>query len=99
LYEQGESLDLMRVMTEIEDAHLKSLLVELDESARAKEEQTQQPAAERLGALLRRLHERREEQARRQKEAALEQGKLSDEEQLRLLLELHEQDQRRHQGK
>ena len=37
LYEQGQPLELLRVMTEVEDAHLKGLLVELDENARAKE--------------------------------------------------------------
>jgi DNA primase len=97
LYEQGESLDLVRVMTDLEDAHLKSVLVELDENVRAKEEKSQKPAPQRLEELVRRLHQRREDQQRRQKEAALEQGRLSDEEELRLLLELHEQDQRKHQ--
>ncbi|MBW3596857.1 MAG: DNA primase [Planctomycetes bacterium] len=97
LYEQGQPLDLLRVMTEVEDAHLKSLLVELDENARAKEEKTQQSAPERLETLIGRLLARREEQERRQKEAALEQGSLSDDEQLRLLLELHEQDKRKYE--
>ncbi len=96
LHEQGQTLDLLRLMTEVEDVHLKSLLVELDENARAKEEKTQQPAPARLEELIGRLHQRRTEQQRRQKEAALEQGKLSDDEELRLLLELHEQDQRKH---
>ncbi len=96
LYEQGLSLDLIRVMTEVEDAHLKSLLVELDENARAKEEMAQQPAPARLETLIGRLHQRRAEQQRRQLEAALEQGTLSDDEELRLLLELHEQDLRKH---
>jgi DNA primase len=96
LYEQNQRLDLLRVMTEMEDPHLKSVLVELDENARAKEEKTQLPAPLRLDDLIGRLYARRDEQQRRQKEAALEQGKLSDDEELRLLLELHEQDQRKH---
>jgi hypothetical protein len=97
LYEQGQPLELMRVMTELEDAHLKALLVELDQNAQAKESATQLPAPVRLEDLIRRLHKRREEQERRRKDAALEQGGLSEEEQLRLLLELHEQDKRKYE--
>jgi hypothetical protein len=73
-------------------------LVELDENARAKESAAQQPAPARLEDLVRRLHQRRQEQQRRQKEATLEQGGLSDDEELRLLLELHEQDKRKYAG-
>jgi replicative DNA helicase len=96
LYEQNQSLELLRVMTEVEDPHLKSVLVELDENARAKEEQAQQPAPVRLHDLVARLHARREEQQRRQREAALEKGGLSEDEELRLLLEGFEQDQRKY---
>jgi DNA primase len=98
LKERRQSLDLRVVMTELEDPHLKNLVVELDENARAKESAAQQPAAVRLEDLVRRLHERRDEQERRRKEASLEQGVLSDEEELRLLLELHQQDQRKHEA-
>lgn len=76
LCEQGEPLDFNHVLTELDDARLKCLLVEIDEAARAKAEVTTMPADSRLDQLCTRLGARRLERQRREAQAALEQGKL-----------------------
>lgn len=76
LFEQGEPLEFNHVLTELDDPRLKSLLVELDESARAKAEVATAPAEVRLTQLCGSLEARREERQRREAQAALEQGKM-----------------------
>jgi DNA primase len=93
----GESLEFGRVMSELEDPRLKSLLVQLDEQAQQKEQHAQQPAQQRLEALLSDFEQGNQERGRRAQLAALEQQKLAPQEELDVLQDLIAQ-QRKRQG-
>jgi DNA primase len=94
----GETPDFSRVLTELEDPKLKNLLVELDERAHEKESQTQQIAPLRLGELLADYRRRDEAKELHEKISSLEQRSVGDDDALKILLELHERERKRHAG-
>ncbi len=79
LYVAGEEADFGRVLTELEDSTLKSLLVQLDESAHAKAAMTDEDASTRLDGVIRRFHDRQSQRERLAQIAALEQGQFANE--------------------
>lgn len=88
LYQQGEPLEFNHVLGELDDARLKSLLVELDEDARAKEEAAPVAPELLLETVCGRFYARQEERLRREAQAKLEQGKLDFQNQLETLQQL-----------
>jgi hypothetical protein len=77
-----------RVMLEIESPGLKSLLVQLHDTASKKEQFVQEEPMERLLGVFRRLDDPRLQLVQRQRMAALDRRELSDQEELRLLEQL-----------
>lgn len=94
---KGEPVEFTRILTELEDPHLKSLLVSLDEQATEKELHAQEDASARLGRLIDHIRLRREDSERQASMAALEQQHLGEKEELDLLDQLVDQ-QRKRQG-
>ena len=94
---EGEPVEFARVLTELDDPRLKSLLVSLDEQAAEKEVHTQEDAATRLRRLIDHVRLRREDAEGTASLAALEQRQLGEEEGLALLRQLEAQ-QRKRQG-
>ncbi|MFO0903621.1 MAG: DNA primase [Pirellulales bacterium] len=95
LHDQGEPLDFNHVLGELEDGRLKSLLVEIDESARAKDAVALEPAESRMKQLCERLAARRDERERRETRAALETGKLDFQKEIEALKKLFEDEKHR----
>lgn len=83
------------VLLALEDPRQKNLLVDIDEQARAKEPLAQEDAAARLRRLIDDLQMRADATQRRQTMAALEQRKLSEEEELGVLQDLIEKERKR----
>lgn len=94
---QGEPVEFTRILTELEDPQLKSLLVSLDEQATEKERHAQEDASARLRRLIDHIRLRREESERQASFAALEEQRLGEQEELDLLQSLVDQ-QRKRQG-
>ena len=94
---KGEPVEFTRILTELEDPQLKSLLVSLDEQATEKERHAQEDASARLGRLIDHIRLRRERTERQASMVALEQQRLGEQEELDLLQQLVEQ-QRKRQG-
>jgi DNA primase len=95
--EKGEPVEFTRILTELEDPQLKSLLVSLDEQATEKERHAQEDASARLCRLIDHIRLRREESERQASMAALEQQHLGEQEESDLLQTLVDQ-QRKRQG-
>ncbi|MEX0818192.1 MAG: DNA primase [Pirellulaceae bacterium] len=93
---KGEPVEFNRILTELDDPQLKSLLVSLDEQAIEKEKHVQADAASRLRGLIEHLRGRREADQGRAKQAALDQRNLGEDEELDLLRQLVEQEKKRH---
>lgn len=91
----GHTPDFGNVLTELEDPHLKNILVELDERAHAKAAEAQEDALVRLQGLVHHFHQELEAKDRRQKLAALEAKSLSDQEGLAALQHLIAQERNR----
>jgi DNA primase len=92
LWSGGILPDFERLLLEIDDEGIKNLLVELDESGRAK------PAAEaeaRLRDVLAGFERRRRELALRGRTAALKGRQLAEEDELALLVELEQHERQR----
>ena len=97
LEETGESLDFSRVMAEIEDADLKSLMVQLVEVADRKASKANLDPPTRLRHLLQKIHRGHEQRIIREKERYLQQTEANDQEKHDVLLEILEA-KRRQQG-
>jgi DNA primase len=97
LEEAGESLDFGRVMAEIEQPNLKSLLVQLDEVAERKAAKAILDPPTRLRQLLQKFHRLHEQRALREKEVFLQQADTNDPQKHSILLEMIEA-KRRQQG-
>ena len=93
--EKGEPVEFNRVLTEIDDPQLKSLLVSLDERAMEKEKHVQKDAASRLRWLIEHLRGRREADQGRAQQAALEQRDLDEKEELDLFQQILAQEAKR----
>lgn len=97
LEEAGESLDFSRVLAEVEDSQLKSLLVQLVEIADRKALNALIDPATRLRQLLQKFHRGHEQRIIREKEALLQQAEVNAEEKNDMLKEIWEA-KRRQQG-
>ena len=95
LHDQGEPLDITHVLGELEDSRLKSLLVEIDEAARAKDALALEPADSRLKNLCQRVVSRREDRQRQETRTALELGKMDFQKEIEALKQLYEVEKHR----
>ncbi len=95
VHHSGEPAEFQRVMTTLDDARLKNLLVEFDERAHQKAAQTQADAPSRLRGLIETFAEVDEATERREKLAKLEDKNLDEQEQLNILNQLIEQKRNR----
>lgn len=95
LHDQGEPLDITHVLGELEDSRLKSLLVEIDEAARAKDALALEPADSRLKNLCQRVVSRREDRQRQETRTALELGKMDFQKEIETLKQLYEVEKHR----
>ena len=89
----GETPTFERLLLEIEDPTVKNLLVELDEIGRSKNPEDPQGW---LDGVLRHFTFRKAEPLRRARSAALQDGRLKEEEELELLLEIEQLEKARH---
>jgi DNA primase len=96
LADAGENCEFHQVMTAVEEPPLKRLLVDLDEQASVKEPWAHEDAAARLRQLLDDLRYRTEERAGRERLAAIEARRVTDEEELAILNELLDRERKRH---
>jgi len=97
LEEAGESLDFNRVLAEIEDPQLQSLLVQLVETADRKAAKALIDPATRLRQLLQKIHRGHEQRIIREKQAFLQQTEANEQEKHDVFLEILEA-KRRQQG-
>lgn len=97
LEEAGESLDFNRVLAEIEDPQLQSLLVQLVETADRKAAKALIDPAARLRQLLQKFHRGHEQRIIREKQAFLQQTEANEQEKHDVFLEILEA-KRRQQG-
>jgi DNA primase len=86
--EAGQSLDFVAVLGDVENASLKSLLVELDERAHEKSPKAILGGPERLRSVVRTLRQQHEARELRQTEMALEQNVFQPEEELNVLSQM-----------
>jgi len=89
--ELGQEVEFGRVLSELEDPALKSLLVELDERAHSKEEFACEDASGRLRQLIDDLQYRHQASEREECLAALDRQHLNEEEEKETLQKLFEQ--------
>ncbi len=94
---QDVELEFSQILTVAEDASLKSLLVHLMERAQDKAQDAAEAAEDRLNGLIRDFEKQRQELDQRATLAALEKRDYDEEEEVRLLEKLIEQ-QRGRQG-
>jgi DNA primase len=92
----GEPLDFNRVLSELEDPRLKSLLVECDERAHDKEQHARVPAEQRLETLIEEFERGANERNQRAKLNALEQKKMDSNEENDFLRSFLAHEQQRH---
>ena len=83
--EAGEPLDFGTVLAEIEDVSLKSLLVELDETAFKKADKALVDPATRLRSVIRRFQQHHEQRQLKEAELALEERRFDHQEELNVL--------------
>jgi len=95
LHEAGEPTEFNRVMTLLDNARLKNLLVDLDERAREKAEQVQEDAPIRLRGLIEAYAQEESKHQRRETLASLEENGLDEQEALDVLQQLIEQERNR----
>jgi DNA primase len=97
LHDAGQPIEFGRVMVELEDPQLKSLLVELDERSRDKSRLALQAVEARIESVRTLLRERRTAEEQRRRVAALEVATSGggDEDDLEILRELIEQERNR----
>ncbi len=96
LHVRGESVAFERVMTEVDDPQLKNLLVDIDESARAKESLALKVAPLRLQQLLHEMQQQRADQQLHRKAVQIGQKHIDEEEQLKILMELQHRGRERY---
>lgn len=97
LHQAGQTVEFSRVMTELEDPKIKNLYVLLDDRAAAKEEHAQMDASARLQAVFQNFESHREAREHREITAELEERRLDEDEEMQLLLKLHQQQSRKHE--
>jgi DNA primase len=97
LEETGESLDFNRVLAEVEDPQLKSLLVQLVETADRKAAKAMIDPATRLRHLLQKFHRGHEQRIIREKQAFLQLPEANEQDKHDVFLEILEA-KRRQQG-
>ena len=85
----GIAADFARLLLEIDDPQVKNLLVALDESGRSK---GSSDASARIDDVLAGFQRRRQEPWRRAQTAALNEGKLKEDEELAILLQIAKQE-------
>jgi hypothetical protein len=88
--EMGEAADFRSVLSELEDQRLKSLLIQLDDSATRKASFAAVGADVRLTQLCERLEARREERALREELTELERGTMDHASQMATLMKQFE---------
>lgn len=93
LSDEGHVPEFDRLMLEIESPALKSLLVDLDDRGRAKDAQT---LAERLSDVLASFRQRTAQSKNRAQTVALGEHGVPEDEELRILQEIFEQERKRH---
>lgn len=97
LEEAGESLEFGRVLVEVEEPQLKSLLVQIVEVADRKASKANLDPATRLRQLLNKFYRGHEQRIIREKEAFLQQAEANEQEKHDVFLEILEA-KRRQQG-
>ena len=97
LEETGDSLEFGRILSELEDVALQSLLVSLDEQAERKTEKANEDPPTRMRGVIRFYQRRHEELHRRETEAALEKRRFDEQEEMELLQQML-QTKRQQQG-
>ncbi len=97
LHDAGQPIEFGRVMVELEDPQLKSLLVDLDERSRDKAQLALQAVEARIESVRTLLRERRTAEEQRRRVAALEEAASGgdDEDNLEILRQLIEQERNR----
>jgi len=93
LSDEGQVPEFDRLMLEIESPALKSLLVDLDDRGRAKDAQT---LVERLGDVLASFRQRTAQSKNRAQTVALGEHGVPEDEELRILQEIFQQERKRH---
>jgi DNA primase len=96
LHAAGQTPDFGNVLTALEESYLKNIWVELDERAQAKADEAQLAPRERFEGLIEHFRFTMMSKERQQKQAALEQNHLSEEEALAELQSLIAQERNRH---
>jgi DNA primase len=86
--EAGQSLDFVAVLGDLENASLKSLLVEIDELAQRKSAKATFDAPARLRTVIRRFHEVHEQREHLETQSALEQRVFNEQEEIDVLQQL-----------
>ncbi|MBX3411195.1 MAG: DNA primase [Pirellulales bacterium] len=93
LADDGETFDFDRLMLELESPVLKSLLVDLDERGRAKDAQT---LDERVRDVVAGFRQRTAQSKNRAQTVALGEHGVAEDEELKILQEIFEQERKRH---
>lgn len=95
LHDEQRTPDFGNVLTALEDPAMKNIWVEVDERAQAKAPEAQEDARQRLQGLIDDYHYFREKRRRQHMEAALQEKKLNEEEELDALQMLIAQERSR----
>jgi DNA primase len=96
LEELGQSLDFGSILSEIENASLKNILVGIDETAQAKSGKSHLDGPSRLRSIIRLFQQKYESRELRETQAILEQGTTTDEEEKLIINQQLEMVRRRH---
>jgi DNA primase len=96
LYEEGRTPDFGNVLTGMDDPAWKNIWVEIDERARAKAEEAQEDGRQRLQGLIADYRYALEKKNRPYTEAALQEKRLDEQEELYVLQMLIAQERNRH---
>ena len=86
LEEAGDALEFGRVLAEMDEPNLKSLLVQLDDAAARKEVQANIDPPARMRAVIRSFQRHHEERERKAAEAALAEKRFDEQEETSVLL-------------
>ena len=92
--EAGQSLDFVAVLGDVENASLKSLVVELDEMAQRKTIKSSFDAPSRLRTVIRRFQQVHEQREQLETQTALEQRVFNEEEEIDVLHQIVARKQR-----
>jgi len=96
LHDEQRPPDFGNVLTALDDPALKNIWVEVDERAQAKAAEAQEDARQRLQGLIDNYRYTMEKKGRRHMEAALQEKKLNEQEELYALQMLIAQERNRH---